>query len=250
MADPQISIEAEFKDGKLHTGLDRAAQKEEKMDEGLRKISQSAKQAERELERFAKRTTEINATPAERYAAAVARADQAIKAGKISQETYNREVARQATLLQANQQAMQNVGREQKETLGPSFLGQIQAFVGGYLSLQAAVQLVAEAFRHAKEESREALASLRGLDDSRRRLNQIAGSPEELDAMIARADAASVKYGVDRKVAYDTLFSARNFGIDDRFEELLAANQLVAPDVATNLGGKMQAMFGGKVKPM
>lgn len=32
--DPQISIEAEFKDGKLHTGMERAVRGEERMDEG------------------------------------------------------------------------------------------------------------------------------------------------------------------------------------------------------------------------
>jgi hypothetical protein len=248
--DPQISIEAEFKDGKLHTGMERAVRSEEKMEEGLKKIAKQAAAAEKELERFAKRTTEINSTPAEKYAAAVKRADDALKAGKISQEIYNRELVRQKSLLDATQQAMQNVGRQQQQSMGENFLGQVKALAGGYFTLQTAVNLVADAFRHAKQESQAALASLRSLDDANRRLNQIAGSPAELDAMMQRADAAAEKFGVDRAVARDTLFQTFNYGNPQDFEQIMAASALVAPQEGARVGGKMAAMFQGQVSPM
>src|SRR4029453_9040428 len=110
--------------------------------------------------------------------------------------------------------------------LGPSALGQIQQLAVGYLTLGAAVNLVAEAFANAKQESREALAGLRALDDSNRRLNQIARNPAELDAMMKRADAAAQQFGVDRGVARNALFESYNYGTQKQYEEFMAASAL------------------------
>lgn len=240
--DPQISIEAEFKDGKLHTGLDRAVRAEEKMEEGLKKITREAKQADRELDRFVEKAKRIDATPQERYAKAVGLANQALEKGKFNQEEYRRAVSRVRTELD-------NAGNSQKRALGDDFLGQIKSFAAGYLTLSTAVNIVADAFRNASEESREALAGLRSLDDQRRRLNQVATSPADLQSMTERADKAAATYGVDRSTAYATFFEAKNYGIEDQFEQIMAAQQVIRPDAAVRLGGKMSTMFQGKINP-
>lgn len=229
-----------MKDGRLAVGLDALAAKEEKVEQGLGKIGRGAKQAEAELDRFAKRTTAINATPLEKYQTQMQRLDQALARGKISQETFARAATRAGD-------ALRRAGEAQKSSLQADALGQIKSFAAGYLTLSSAVRLVGDAFRHARQESQEALSSLRGLDDPRRKLVQMAESPEQLTAMLQRADAAAVQTGVDRATAYDVLFQAESFGFSQDYEKILGANEVINAGAAAQLAGKVRTMFGGKI---
>src|SRR5436190_1532994 len=152
MPDPSLSVEIAIKAGKAVIGADEVVRAEEKVEKGASKIAREAQKADKELESFAKRAASINATPTEKYAAAVAKADVALAKGKISHELYNREIARQKTLLDKAKGA-------QDQAFGSQAIGQLQGMVGGYFTLQTAVNLVAGAFAHAKAEATGALAS-------------------------------------------------------------------------------------------
>ncbi len=324
-----------LKDNTVQTGLDALARKEDDVAKAAKKIATEAKKADNELARFAKRTTEINAAPLDKYLAVANRLKTALEAGKLSQETYNRAVqkarsdyetaqaaidgttarvralaeaeedaanktaekarwlagvkaasarqeqddalralqvrkqaereaagaaeasakkkmewlarvrANSARLEQEQKVAANQARKEQDSLFGSGALGQLTAFAGGYLTLQTAVRLVGDAFAYARKESEDALGSLRGLDDSRRELNQVSTSQEQYAGRLSRADAAAAKFGVDRRDAYGTLTQAINFGLEGEYEQIMAGNQVVKPGASIEVGGRLASMFGG-----
>jgi hypothetical protein len=243
MAGPSLELEMRLKDQKVQVGMDALAAKEEKVANTLGKISKEAKLADTELNRFAKRTTEINTTPLEKYNRQLYVLEQTLARGKISQETYSRAVRKAGVDLD-------EARKKQQAALGGDAFGQIKSFAAGYLTLGAAVNVVASAFAHAREESKEALGSLRGLDAQRRKLVQMADSPEDLQGMLSRADNAAAASGVDRGTAYDALFQAKSFGFEKDYEKILAANEVIGVEASSKLAGKVSTMFGGKISGM
>lgn len=80
----------------------------EKEDEALQKVGKTAKQIANEnakLDREAEKIKQANITALEKYEQAQARVNALVKAGKLSQEEANREMAKQHTLLKESEQA-------------------------------------------------------------------------------------------------------------------------------------------------
>lgn len=256
MADAQLELQMLLKDAKVQTGLDALVRKEDDVEKGAKQIAKSVKLADEMLTSFANRTKSINSTPLEKYNRQLELLAESYKRGKINQDDYTRgvqrataELEKQTTVLAEVAEEQQAVAEEQQAFFGPEAAGQVASLVGGYVTLQGAINLVAEAFRFARQESEEALGSLRGLDDSRRRLNQIATSPEDLQAKMGRADAAAAKFGVDRGTAYQALFDAYNYQIPGEYENIMAGRHVFDPAAATKVGGKLPSLFPG-LKPM
>lgn len=377
MADSSLELQMSLKDNKVATGLDALARKEDDVAKQAKKIADEAKKADAELQRFAKRTKEIDSTPIERYGKQMDRLAEAHRKGKLTEEEYARAVARTKKELAAAVEAtdtyaerMQSVAaaegaaakesartagwlarvklnsaemehaeairmiqekaaaekaaaeqiasrtrwlagvkstsaqqeqtdnlralqakkaqekevaaaaaqsakdrmawqqrvrsnsarleqeqkladlqamKRQNELFGEGALGQLTALAGGYFTLQAAVNLVGDAFAYAREESEDALGSLRSLDDARRELNQVSSSQGEYAARMNRADAAAATYGVHRKEAYATLTQAINYGIEGDYEQIMAGSQVVKPGAAIEVGGRLSSMFGGGI---
>lgn len=243
MPGPSLELEMRLKDQKVQVGMDALAAKEEKVGSTLAKISKEAKQADAELTKFAKRTTEINTTPLEKYNRQLFVLEQALARGKISQDTYGRAVKKAG-------QDLEEAGKKQQSAFGADAIGQLKGFAAGYLTLGTAVNVVASAFANAREESKEALSSLRGLDAQRRKLVQMADSPQDLQAMLARADQAAAASGVDRGTAYEALFQARSFGFEKDYEKILSANEVIDVGASSQLAGKVSTMFGGEITGM
>jgi hypothetical protein len=227
-------------DAKALIGIENMAKAETKVEKGAAGIAREVKKAEAELDRFAKRTAAINSTPLEKYQQQMQRLEQAVARGKITQETFARATAR------ANDE-LRKTGQSQREAMGADALGQVKSFAAGYLTLSQAVNLVASAFRNAKQESKDALSSLRGLDEPRRKLVQMADSPEHLQGMLARADQAAKATGVNRATAYNVLFQAESFGFSKDYEKVLGANEVIDANAAATLAGKVTHMMGGKI---
>lgn len=330
-----------MRDQKVAFGMDALAAKEGKVDEGLGKISRSAKQAEAEMTRFAKQTEKIHAAPAERFTERFKKLEAAFASGKLGLVAYSNAMAKTraefaaaqadfdgttarvkkqgeaeaeaakmaewyarvktnsaklehseklrmlherqarenkvaadsakmaqwmdrvkmnsarlatseyARLSKEQEQAQRRARQEQQQAFSQSALGQITQFAAGYLTLGKAVQIVGDAFRHARQESREALSSLKGLDDARRKLAQLATDMPagSLEKLTARADAAAGSSGVDRAKAYEILFQAHSFGFEDQYEDVMAMNPIIDASSASQLAGKVREMGGRKLSP-
>lgn len=240
MPDPSLAVEIAIKAGKAVIGAEEAARAEEKIEKGAAKIAREAKRAETEMERFAKRTKELNATPVERYAAMMDKLAAAFRAGKLTQEDYTRAVQR-------NRAELDKLTTAQGGAAGPAAVGNVTLLKSAWSQVGGAVAGAVELMQRARRESEEAIASTRGLDDSRRKLVQLAESPADLQGMLSRADRAAAASGVDRATAYSVLFQARSYGQEDEFESILGANEVIRADAAATLATKVPAMLGGKI---
>ena len=129
---------------KLIKQQEEMIQKYKKMGDEAKKANKDAEKhtaaAAKELERFAATTKLINRTPLEKYADEMRRLNQALKAGKIDQETFNRAAASAKT-------AFQQAGEAGKKAFGPPALSNLMAYVTGLVSVAGTLGLVTRAFR-------------------------------------------------------------------------------------------------------
>lgn len=244
MPDSSLTLEMLIKEGRAVIGLNRVAEAETKVERAAAGITKEAKRAEAELDRFAKRTTAINATPLERYNAQMSRLEAALERGKLKHEVYTRAVNRARLELDA-------AGRVQQDWLSNRFIGQLGAMTAGYLTLGNAVRVVGDAFRHGRQQGEQAQGTLVGLDESRRKLAQLATSMPagSLAAMQERADKSASASGASRATAYEVLFQAHSYGFEKQYEQVMGMNPIIDASAAASIAGKVRLMTGSKKSP-
>jgi hypothetical protein len=118
----------------------------------------------------------------------------------------------------------------------------------GYVSWTAILNVAGKALEFVRQETEKAKASQDGLVDSRRRLAQVARNDDggaDLAAMLERADQAAMKFGVSRKKAQETMFSARSEGWEDDYEMVLQNSTVVDPTAAAKVAGQVPKLFAG-----
>lgn len=134
----------------------------------------------------------------------------------------------------------------QKQSFGSDAYGQLTQFAAGYITLARAAQFAGDAFRHAKEENRAALDSMRGLDPTRQGLAQLAigQAPGTLGKWQSRADAAAIASGAPRSVAYQALHTMETYGQLNKYEEVMGAHPLVNAASGALIATKVREMTG------
>lgn len=168
----------------LLQSMDKAIRKNQEQTDSLEKMAKTSKKgmsdaekataaAAREMDRFAKATKDINRTPLERYADQMLRLNQALKAGKIDQETFNRAVAK-------SKQEFQQAGSEGKQAFGGNALSNLATFATRLGGIATAVMAVKGAFSEARAEA-EALGQMQSEQaPTLGMLAQVADTPEDL----------------------------------------------------------------------
>lgn len=141
-----------------------------------KEMTRSANAAARELDRFAKATKDINRTPLEKYADTMRQLDQALKAGKIDQETFNRAVAKAKT-------EFQQAGDAGKRAFGPGAAGGLTSYAERLMRVASAASAAAMAhrvFSAARQEAEEIGQKQFTEAPSLGMLAQVADTPEDL----------------------------------------------------------------------
>lgn len=229
---------------------------------GYHDIAQTAKAGRGDLERFAQQMTRVNATPLERAQAKQAKLNEALKAGLIDQQTYARATAHTAAELAKADRAAEGLADSTKQTASSSAtaglslqglkdtaLGAVTAFAGAK-GLQMAIDIYRQSLQFAREETDKATGSLESLADSKRRLNQISETAQDLDAFETQADERAAKFGVDRAAVRQLQFSASSEGFEGSTDEMLASRFVVDPQSAATVAGQMPALFKGAINPI
>lgn len=150
-----------------------------------KEMTKSAASAARELDRFAKATKDINRTPLERYADTMRQLNQALKAGKIDQETFTRAVAKAKT-------EFQQAGDAGKRAFGPGAAGGVASYAERLMRVASAASAAAMAQRvlnAARQEAEEIGQKQFTEAPSLGMLAQVADTPEDL----ARLEAETKK---------------------------------------------------------
>jgi hypothetical protein len=119
--------------------------------------------------------------------------------------------------------------------------------IGG---LSGAIGLATQAWHTYKDAQEAAVDSLVSMQNSDRRLIQVASSSQDLEKMQNEADTAASLYGVDRTVARNVRFSARSEGFDEDFMPLMAASNVIDPKSAASVAGQIPGLFQGTIGNM
>jgi hypothetical protein len=236
MPDAFLTLEMLIKEGKAVIGLERVAEAEKKVERNAGGITKEAKKAEAELDRFAKQTTRINATPIEKYRTQMERLNTVLDRGSISQGTYTRATARARAEL-AESTAIQS-----------TYATQLVQIAATYFTLSRGMGQVTAAMRHARQESESGRGSLVGLDDARRKLAQLATDMPagSLAQMESRADRAAMGSGTGRDTAHEVLFQAHSYGFEKNYEEVTGLNPIIDAKAGSTIYGKVRQMTGGR----
>lgn len=202
--------------------------------------------AAKELDRFAKATTQINRTPLEKYADEMKKLDAALKAGKIDQETFNRAVAKTKT-------EFQQAGHAGEKSFGSTAIASLAQYAIGMASITTVTRLFANAMAYAKEKTDTAMQSVEGLIASRSQLQQVSEGKGGADVQRMNEQANQLaELGISREAAQSVIFSARSeqfVGHEEQVARLIAANEFKAESVRT-MAGQIPQVFDKSITSM
>jgi hypothetical protein len=226
---PSLELEMRLKDQKVQVGMDALAAKEDKVATGLDKIGKNARAADAELNRFAKRTTEINTTPLEKYNRTLFVLDQALARGKVSQEIHSRALKRAGDDYHAAAHPVNGMAR--------ALSGVVQQYAGW----GAAIGFVTSALNSQVEKSQQAVRSLQEMLNLRIELGQV--SPE-LEAQIGPL----TKQGLTRTEAGNLLLQGQNLGFSGDVD-WIAKHKAGLGDLSTigDTAGLIPGFFNGAI---
>jgi hypothetical protein len=143
---------------------------------------------------------------------------------------------------------MKSNAAARKGAVGTTSVAQVMKFAAAWLSVGSAVSTATGFIRSVisqVNQIREAAGDkLIGLEESTRRLRQVARGPQDLDSLIKRADDAASLTGVDRATSRQLLFAARSEGFESEFESVLGMNALLDPVQGAKAAGQIRNLFG------
>jgi hypothetical protein len=211
----------------------------------------------RDVQQVMRETT----TPAEKLAAKYDAVTEAYEKGLIPQKNYERYLAqlnetaeKAAAQVDAGTAAVNDnataTGKAASSTQGLS--GSIEQAVLGYMSFNAILSKVGEALQWTREQTEAAMASAHGMTDANRRLIQVSDEydPQDLDRMLQQADELAAKYGEDREVVREVIFSARSEGFDSAVDDIIKFGDIIDARAAATVAGQVPGLFGeGSIDP-
>lgn len=145
------------------------------------------------------------------------------------------------TAASGRQQAAMRRQRSTMGQLGTSVAGVMTS----YLSLQGVLAGVRNALAFVRGETDRAVASSEQLIESNRQLRQVAISDKDLQAMHDKADLLATEYGETRQTTRAIVFQGRSLGFEEAVPSLIKYGDVVSPEQAALVAGKVPKLFPG-----
>lgn len=234
----------------LKTALAQLEKQHEEQAEANRRAAVEASEAWQTQQREVRegiavidRLTAKNKTVEQQHIELKAKIKAAWEAGKISSRQYADGLLQVDAELDAIKHGQQEVGEKNDVAFGEGALKKVTAIAASYLSVQTAINLATRALEAHNEERNKGRSETERLQDSRRRLFQISSSGEDFNQLEARADAAAGKFGVDRGLARQVLFTARSEGFENEYEQVLKLSPVIDPQSAGTVAGQVRELF-------
>ena len=214
-----------------------------------KKLGDTVKGSVREmnaLEKAAKRITDQNLTPQERYNQKLETMAKAVKAGKMEMADAERTAARL-------RQKLDDVGSSGGKTFGAKAIGDLKSYATGFIGVGAAVGIVSQALQKMSADSQVAADRVFNTVGAFGELQQVSTSPPDFQKLVGQARNLQTQgvFGPDQGgQAADFVFGLRNAGYSDSevaYITKLGQSKQVRPDnlktVAEGLK-KTQDVFG------
>lgn len=117
----------------------------------------------------------------------------------------------------------------------------VASMAAGWLSVSAGISAATKALADYQQQEERGRNETDKLAEARKQLLQVSqGDFKELEK---RADAASVRFGIDRVTSRNLLFTARSEGFEADFEKVAALNPITNPESAARIAGQVRTMF-------
>lgn len=246
MAGEGMVVKMDGESSKLNNELGKAAKKTKEVEDAVEGVTKESKKADATLRKFAKRMTELNATPQEKMARKQAQLNAALKKGLITQQTYNREIAQMAR-HQAKIRATQFKGAMGSFGMGALAGGGIAGGVMGAAAIGK--QLGQQTLAQAAEWRGSAIEAWKSREIGEQELMQVSKSLSDFKSLRAKRNRLA-GMGVDIADAGRVVFSGRSEGFDDRatMDEIGRFSQIGRVDTASVLAGRTRGLFGDGAK--
>lgn len=214
----------------------------------LREARNTSRKGRTELERFAAATTKINRTPAERYKQTIDKLQQALRAGHITQETYNRAVKRA-------KHEMRGAGDQQENTFGSAARRKVMLWATGIGAAVFSISRIAELLRKVNAESDRLAQKGRESEGGLGELAQLAENQAQFRRLVQQARETFRRGGTDTLgEAAQLVFSLESAGAAEERELFtqLGATKLVgqpaefaraAATLVESIGGEETGTF-------
>jgi hypothetical protein len=134
----------------------------------------------KKLELAAKRITDGNLGPMDRYNRKVEEHAKLVKAGKLSVDDAEKSLARYRARIE-------QVGQSQSKTFGPSALQSLAGYASGMFSIGAAVSAISQALRQVEADAQRAADRVFQSFGSFAALQQVSETPQAFEANVAFA---------------------------------------------------------------
>jgi hypothetical protein len=145
--------------------------------------------------------------------------------------------------------ALQRAGRQGSQSfdgLSMSIGASVSALNIAQQALERLATTAVQAIRRAREEDKKGGETLKESKDWRGRLNQVADSPQDYQAMLDKVNKLSEKHGLPRAKVADALFKARSSGYEDFLPQMLAASQTYDLDAQAKVATEIPTLFEGQ----
>lgn len=211
---------------------------------------------------------EQDRTALERYKTSFAELKALREKGLLTQEQFNRALARekgefQATdpLLKQRAAALKNAeaaqlamtrANERMSASSRSTFAEMASAMGMVTNIGGGVSMIinqiTQAIAESNEKLREAKRLMDDLEDPLIDLNQVSDSPAQFQQRQQRAATAAGREGVSVKAAQRVLLDAIGAGAEDDFETILSSRRgVMKPEDAGLVVSKMTGLFKGKI---
>lgn len=170
----------------------------------------------------------------------------AMRKAEDAQERYNKKLAKSKEEAQKASKEAQKTGEHfaqmGKRSSDALDTAPIDAFVGKFASVTAAIATATDMWQMYKQKQADALGSLAGTAQSDRMLTQVAEAGQ-LPTLIAQADTMAVGRGMNRNAARNLLFQAISDGFYNDVGTVAAASSVIDPNEAAIVAGQTRGLF-------
>jgi hypothetical protein len=201
-------------EAQLWRALNKIVSKEKEVETGFKKVGDEAAKAEQKVDKLGRRVEKIKppAVPP-------------------------------PVQLKATNQALKQTAIAGESAFGTAAIMRIGNFAAGFVSVSAAVGFARSSIQQLKADTDAAVASVEKLSQANRSLAQVATSPADYARLTTGSDKLAARYGVERDVARDVIFSARSEGFEGSVEDILRGAPAVDPRSSARVAGQLPTLF-------
>lgn len=219
MAESQLAVVMTGDEAQLWRALSKVISKEREVEKGFERTKEAAKKTGEEVDKLSQKMQKVKPPP--------------VPPPLVAPPVQIKRTA----------EALQEVADAGQAAFGDAMIGRLGKYATAAYAVEQGIALIRGAMNKVKADTDAAIASADRLANSRRNLVQVAESPADLASLTGTADRLAAKYGVDRQVAQNVVFTARSEDFEDAVPDLMRGEVYADPLASAAVAGKVRVLF-------